>query len=462
MTLLAFSFLLAAAIGQNLMVPHASNLGSTETAAIQRTLTVPDDFPAIQLAIDNASETDTIVVRSGTYNESLVIDVSISLIGEGRDCTTVQGELDSHVINVLANNVTIRGFKIVSGETGPLKIHSGIELINVDHVNIRDNTITGNFVGISLGDQYRGSHHNIIQDNKIMRNRYGIFLAHSDENTIFGNTIADSMWNGIELDWCTLNTLCGNWITNSTAYGLEIPLETPGSGNIFYHNSFINNNLKVAVSGYENNWDNGYPSGGNYWDDYDGFDQLSGQNQTETGSDGIGDEPYIIDQNNRDSYPLTSAIHTFRAPSEAPTYFHLASNATVSNFDFLPTDPPSLQFNVESLSQVSWFCRLTIPNTVLWCDNSWIIYLNETTVDPMILDDSDNTFLYFTRSSQMVSNTRVTVVGTGAIPELDIHTVCAIVMSTVAASIVSHSRRSNHKHRKADIPVLDPKHDRIE
>jgi hypothetical protein len=42
-------------------------------------------------------------------------------------------------------------------------------------------------------------------------------------------------------------------------------------------------------------WDNGFPSGGNYWSDYTG---------TYTNGDGIGDTPYVIDANNQDRYPL--------------------------------------------------------------------------------------------------------------------------------------------------------------
>jgi len=51
-------------------------------------------------------------------------------------------------------------------------------------------------------------------------------------------------------------------------------------------------------------WDDGYPSGGNYWSNYSGVDLFKGSYQNETDSDGIGDKPYIIDVDNRDRYPL--------------------------------------------------------------------------------------------------------------------------------------------------------------
>jgi parallel beta-helix repeat protein len=78
------------------------------------------------------------------------------------------------------------------------------------------------------------------------------------------------------------------------------------NNNVFYHNNFINNTQRVYVPtpGIANSWDDGYPSGGNYWSDYDGTDLYSGPQQNETGSDVIGDTPYIIDENNQDNYPL--------------------------------------------------------------------------------------------------------------------------------------------------------------
>jgi hypothetical protein len=55
-------------------------------------------------------------------------------------------------------------------------------------------------------------------------------------------------------------------------------------------------------------WSDGYPSGGNYWSDYTGKDLKSGPYQNVTGSDGIGDTPYIIDAANIDPYPIVAAI----------------------------------------------------------------------------------------------------------------------------------------------------------
>ena len=82
-----------------------------------------------------------------------------------------------------------------------------------------------------------------------------------------------------------------------------------GENNRIYYNNFINNGDEngqaYEMGGPLNHWNDGYPSGGNYWSDYSGLDNFSGPNQDIPGSDGIGDTPYDIPVGqNKDRYPL--------------------------------------------------------------------------------------------------------------------------------------------------------------
>ncbi len=77
------------------------------------------------------------------------------------------------------------------------------------------------------------------------------------------------------------------------------------SANRIYHCSFVNNTNHALVDGSANTWDDGYPSGGNYWSNYAGADVYRGIYQNETNSDGVGDTPNVMNVNNVDHYPLT-------------------------------------------------------------------------------------------------------------------------------------------------------------
>jgi len=131
------------------------------------------------------------------------------------------------------------------------------------------------FRGIELSEKSNVT----IKNVEIVGFRYGIYINHSSNNTILMNNIR--------------NNHVGIYLFGS-------------SGNMIYHNNFINNTIQSYVKSGRNIWDNGYPLGGNYWSDYSGTDLFSGPYQNKTGSDGIGDTPYIIGVNNTDRYPLMS------------------------------------------------------------------------------------------------------------------------------------------------------------
>lgn len=73
-----------------------------------------------------------------------------------------------------------------------------------------------------------------------------------------------------------------------------------------YHNDFVTDGKWLLAGGPVLSWDNGYPSGGNFWSNYSGVDRFHGVGQDVLGSDGIGDTPMVINANGSDRYPLMS------------------------------------------------------------------------------------------------------------------------------------------------------------
>ncbi|MBN2603869.1 MAG: right-handed parallel beta-helix repeat-containing protein [Candidatus Thermoplasmatota archaeon] len=138
-----------------------------------------------------------------------------------------------------------------------------------------------------------------ISYNSVVGNNKGISLINSDGNTIYRNILKDNDWGIFEIS-SDDNTIFENVIEGCSVMGLKLY----GDNSRIYHNNFINNS-EHAYGSSPNIFDDGYPSGGNYWDDYDGEDYYQGPGQNITGSDGIGDIPYYIPGGpNRDNYPL--------------------------------------------------------------------------------------------------------------------------------------------------------------
>ena len=169
-------------------------------------------------------------------------------------------------------------------------------LANCTDITVENIDASDGSVGIELSYTVNST----ISSNTIFNNSlYGIDLEDSDGNIIKNNYISNNEW-GIFLRFSS-----GNSIACNTASNNHIGIDLVYSGNNkIYHNNFVNNIGQVSNYYSVNVWDDGYPSGGNYWSDYTGVDLKSGPNQDQPGSDGIGDTPYVIDANNRDRYPL--------------------------------------------------------------------------------------------------------------------------------------------------------------
>jgi parallel beta-helix repeat protein len=276
-------------------------------------------YASIQQTINNARDGDTIFVASGTYLEHLVLNKSLALTGENKNTTIIDGGGTGDVVLVkTANDTAISDFTIRGSGCG-CAARSGIHLQNSYNSSVTSNIITDNGYGIQLSD--------------------------SNSCTIRGNIVANNDWLGIALYWSHRNSVTDNDIK---ANNLGIRLRGT-SDNTFIQNNIIDNTAQTDVLNENANlWDEGYPSGGNYWSDYNGVD---------SNRDGIGDAPYIIDEKNQDSYPL---MNPYISSEEMrvlyyellETYSSLLAgyNLLNSTFHTLQTSYDSLLPNYESLN----------------------------------------------------------------------------------------------------------------
>jgi len=164
----------------------------------------PADFSSIQEAINAASQGDTIYVYNGTYHEQVAVNKSVSLIGENKYNTIIDGSGVETVVPIIASNITLRGFTIQNGGDG---IYTDLS----DNHNISYNIITNNSRGINAYVVYSG-----ISNNDIFSNEVGIVLTGwSMGNTISDNNVSNNEV-GIRLSNFGSNIFRNNNINNNT------------------------------------------------------------------------------------------------------------------------------------------------------------------------------------------------------------------------------------------------------
>ncbi len=177
------------------------------------------NYTKIQDAIDDASDGDTVFVYddSSPYHEKVIVDKSITLFGENRYTTIIDGRRKGDVISIIKDGVTINSFTITNGSTAFGSSAKGIKILSnhnsilytivmnnhfgIDCKSFSNNTFIGNIIeNNGYGVSFDKSNNNLISENNFISNKHQhLGFSYSNTNTIKKNIFEYESKNGIRL-----------------------------------------------------------------------------------------------------------------------------------------------------------------------------------------------------------------------------------------------------------------------
>lgn len=377
---------------------------------------IVDPGESIQEAINNASDGQTIYIKKGIYtiDSSIIVNKTVTLLGEDANKTTIDGHGEITLIfSILANGAEIQNLTIRDSETHGFGIHikdvANIKIQNCQIKNCGQGLRLTNSTNCELG-------RNFITNST----DYGIyFTLNTSYNTMF--------WNNIK--------------NNSQAVSIELGC----SENMFYQNNFVQNGVQTSGLGVPANlWNNTYPAGGNYWSDYTHDDAKSGPYENETGSDGIGDEPYELPLGAKDHYPIMGPVHWFHAYRWETTNYYVSasSNITDASPSNLHFDSNEAFINFTLTGNIEkGFCRVAIHKQLLWVEDGWVVTVDNEGTENTFMSDINYTYICFAHN---YSNTKtVKIQGTDCIPEFSSPNILLFAVATIVALVILKITKTN-------------------
>ncbi len=202
-------------------------------------------YRTIQDAMSAVFDGYTIYVMSGTYKEHIIIDKRITLYGEDKNTTILDGDGVDDVVTISVPDVKITGFTVQN--SGTQLLNAGIKTLSLDsNATIENNIVQHNSIGVFLNYGYAPTW-NIVRNNTIENNVKGIYTHWANNGDITGNTIVQNDENGIEME-CSKNSLItGNIISDNGGYGIYLRGES-NQNTITGGNSIQDNAVVMKIS----------------------------------------------------------------------------------------------------------------------------------------------------------------------------------------------------------------------
>jgi Right handed beta helix region len=251
-------------------------------------------------AVSVASAGDRIVVRHGTYAESVLLTKRLHLVGRNWPVVDATGHQNGIVLSGAgASGSSVGGFRVENadqegilamqtswvkvvgnavvgndqgmfaanptGECAPIgeipgDCGEGVHLMTVTHSWVTANRITGNSGGILVTDEFGPTHHNVISWNHVWRNAFdcGITVPGHNPNAVSATGVPQPSMGGVYDNWIVHNVVNRNGLKGEGA-GILFAGAGPGTGsygNFVGWNTANGNNLAgITVHSHAPNTD---------------------------------------------------------------------------------------------------------------------------------------------------------------------------------------------------------------
>ena len=203
----------------------------------------PGNYTKIQDAINNAVNGDTVYVFQGIYNESLIIDKSLTALGEDKNNTVIDGQFKkTKIVQLNANNINFSGFKIT--HCSPNETSYAMS-ISADSCRVTNNIFTdnqGNHGSIVILGDYNQINNNTIRNQSDYFDHYpggyGICISNTASDNVISDNYITANPTGIWDISHHNNVITKNYIYNNNRKGIWI---TSTEGNEYSYNTIENN-----------------------------------------------------------------------------------------------------------------------------------------------------------------------------------------------------------------------------
>lgn len=234
---------------------------------------VPLQDGAIAKMLDQAAPGDTLRLRPGTYFETVVLDKTVILDGQGH--ATLDGGGQGSVVTVNVPDVIVQGLTIVGSGSDHETIDSGVQLTKgATGAVVRDNVLLGNLYGVDIhgardslvvGNRIDGRQDRrmndrgngiyvwnapgaVVKANDVRWGRDGIFVNSSKRNTFTGNRFRDLRF-AVHYMYANQSEVSGNVsIGNDLGYAVMFSKRVKVIGNLS-----VNDREHGIMMNYTNN-----------------------------------------------------------------------------------------------------------------------------------------------------------------------------------------------------------------